>query len=74
MGDFFKGWRRKAGCVTLVMACTFAAAWVRSFIVEDRMTHHRTQSESPNELMRLMATHKPPNMKTTARIAKMMMP
>ena len=30
MGEFFRGWRRKAGCVTLVMACIFVGAWARS--------------------------------------------
>jgi len=30
MGEFFKGWRRKAGCVALVMACVLMAGWVRS--------------------------------------------
>jgi len=30
MGDYFKPWRRKIGVVTLVMACVFAAGWVRS--------------------------------------------
>ena len=30
MREFFKGWRRKVGCVTLVMACAVATAWVRS--------------------------------------------
>ncbi len=27
MGDFFKPWRRKAGFVTLAMACMFLLAW-----------------------------------------------
>jgi hypothetical protein len=31
MGEFVKPWRRKAGCVTLVMACVFARGWLRSF-------------------------------------------
>ena len=30
MGDYFKPWRRKIGVVTLVLACVFAAGWVRS--------------------------------------------
>ena len=30
MREFFKGWRRKTGCVTLVMACVFALAWLTS--------------------------------------------
>ena len=35
MGDYFKPWRRKIGVVTLVMACVFAATWIRSFNVAD---------------------------------------
>ena len=31
MGEFFKGWRRKFGVVTLVMACGFMLFWARSF-------------------------------------------
>ncbi len=31
MGDFFYGWRRKAGMATLVLACLFLGAWGRSF-------------------------------------------
>ena len=30
MWDFFKGWRRKAGCVTLLMAALIAGSWIRS--------------------------------------------
>ncbi len=30
MGEFFRGWRRKVGCITLMLACVFAVAWVRS--------------------------------------------
>jgi len=35
MGAFFKGWRRKAGSVTLVLACVFTAGWARSFDTTD---------------------------------------
>lgn len=35
MGEFFKGWRRKVGLVTLAMACVIACLWVRSLGVED---------------------------------------
>ena len=35
MGDYFHGWRRKIGVVTLVMACVFAAGWVRSHWIAD---------------------------------------
>ena len=30
MDEFFKGWRRKVGCVALVMACVLMGMWVRS--------------------------------------------
>lgn len=38
MREFFKPWRRKVGVVALVMACVFAAGWVRSFSVQDYFT------------------------------------
>ena len=37
MGDFFHGWRRKAGCVTLVMALVLLGAWIRSLQVLDQV-------------------------------------
>jgi hypothetical protein len=36
MSDFFHGWRRKAGCVTLVMACVVTSAWIRSLYLRER--------------------------------------
>lgn len=30
MREFFNGWRRKVGRITLVMVCVFAGVWVRS--------------------------------------------
>ncbi len=35
MGEFFKGWRRKAGLVTLAMACVLMIGWMRSLAVTD---------------------------------------
>ncbi len=35
MREFFGGWRRKVGCVTLVMAVLFTASWVRSYFSHD---------------------------------------
>ncbi len=35
MLDFFHGWRRKVGVVTLVMALAFAGAWLRGHRVKD---------------------------------------
>jgi hypothetical protein len=37
MRDFFRGWRRKVGCVTLVMALAGMALWIRSRIVNDEI-------------------------------------
>ena len=31
MGDFFKGWRRKLGLMTPMMACLFMGAWFKTF-------------------------------------------
>jgi len=30
MGGFFRGWRRKVGCITLLLALASMGAWVRS--------------------------------------------
>ena len=35
MRDYFQGWKRKAGIVTLAMACLLAAGWVRSTASSD---------------------------------------
>ena len=35
MSTFFDGWRRKAGCVLLVLACVFMAGWIRSRMIGD---------------------------------------
>ena len=35
MGEFFKGWRRKAGLVTLAMACVLMVGWMRSTYIKD---------------------------------------
>ncbi len=37
MGGFFHGWRRKIGLLTLMMACLFAAGWVRSLSTIDML-------------------------------------
>ena len=48
VGDFFHGWRRKIGIVTLVIACVFMVGWVRSHSVQDVLSIHsgRHTSES----------------------------
>ena len=35
MSDFFHGWRRKFGVVTLLLACVFMGGWVRSGWIAD---------------------------------------
>jgi hypothetical protein len=35
MREFFGGWRRKVGCVMLVMACVVTISWVRSRIRDE---------------------------------------
>lgn len=37
MGHFLHGWRRKAACVTLAMACVLTAAWIRSYFARDEV-------------------------------------
>lgn len=36
--NFFYGWRRKAGCVSLVMALLFMGAWIRSRNILETVT------------------------------------
>ena len=35
MGEFFRGWRRKVGVVTLVMALVAMVGWIRSGFVDE---------------------------------------
>ncbi|MDB5343031.1 MAG: hypothetical protein JWP89_1408 [Schlesneria sp.] len=37
MREFFHGWRRKAGCVALIMACVLMVGWFRSRLVQDEI-------------------------------------
>jgi len=37
MGGFFKGWRRKAGCVTLVMTLAFMGGLIRSLSITEEV-------------------------------------
>jgi hypothetical protein len=38
MGEFFRGWRRKVGVLTLMMACVAMGGWVRSSFIKDHLT------------------------------------
>ncbi len=44
MGEFFKGWRRKTGLVTLAMACVLMAGWMRAAVTVD--TYPLTRQEA----------------------------
>ena len=46
MREFFRGWRRKLGVVTLVVACVFAAGWVRSTIIADEFDYSFNHTSS----------------------------
>lgn len=37
MSEFFYGWRRKSGVITLGIACVFVVVWMRSYFVFDQM-------------------------------------
>ena len=40
MREFFRGWKRKVGVVTLVMACAFTVGWIRSEFAIDQLRLH----------------------------------
>lgn len=44
MRDFFKGWKRKLGGATLVMACVLVGTWVRSDFYVDELWFSKDQS------------------------------
>jgi hypothetical protein len=35
MGEFFHGWRRKTGCLALVIACVLMVGWIRTYFITD---------------------------------------
>ena len=35
MGEFFRGWKTRIGCITLMIGCVFMAGWVRTFSQRD---------------------------------------
>lgn len=41
MRDVFKGWRRKVGCVTLLLALAIAGLYIRSRVVEDILVYRQ---------------------------------
>jgi hypothetical protein len=43
MKEFFRGWKRKVGVVTLLMACVFAGGWVRGYSMYDSLALGQTR-------------------------------
>lgn len=37
MGDFFRGWKRKVGCVVIILAFVLAGGWIRSLLFVDNL-------------------------------------
>ena len=44
MREFFRGWRRKLGCVALVMALAVMGIWMRSRQINDRLFLNQASS------------------------------
>jgi hypothetical protein len=42
MRDFFRGWKRKFGVLTLLLACALMAGWVRSLAATDLIQGQRS--------------------------------
>lgn len=38
MREFFRGWRRKIGCIILLIAFVLSVIWVRSYLADDLLT------------------------------------
>lgn len=47
MREFFKGWRRKVGCIALVLATAAATIWCRSVTVRDQLDLVRNDGLDP---------------------------
>lgn len=46
MGEFFKRWQRKAGCVALMLAIALTFGWLRSEFITDRLYFGKSLLES----------------------------
>ena len=47
MREFFQGWRRKMGCVLLLVAAAFTGGWIRSLSVVDTFGFVNGDPQSP---------------------------
>ncbi|WP_010582800.1 hypothetical protein [Schlesneria paludicola] len=48
--SYFNSWKRKLGAITLLMACVFAAGWVRSNVVVD-ILHFPVRVKKTNSMV-----------------------
>jgi hypothetical protein len=46
MGDYFKGWKRKVGVLTLFVACAAMGGWVTSSVFEDHISSPFSQGDN----------------------------
>lgn len=62
MGEYFRGWKRKLGLVALVLACSFAAGWLRG-VFRGELIHLPNQLAIVNErhALSLVKPQKMPN-------------
>ena len=61
MRDLFRGWKRKLGCATLVLACLIAVGWVRKLLAADEICFR----VAPETLIVLGANHEVLNVAVT---------
>lgn len=57
MGEEFKGWRRKAGLITLGFACVLALLWVNSFESSNNFSLFGVTLQSDRRGMELRGRH-----------------
>ena len=46
MSEFFRGWKQKVGCITLVMAVVFFLGYIRGCLVSDEYEYRLNQTDS----------------------------
>ena len=54
MSEVFKGWRRKVGCVTLLLTCVYMGGWLRTRMSSDQIT---IQFKNSSHVFRLTGGH-----------------
>ena len=60
MGEFFNGWRRKVGVVTLIIACLFTAFWLATLETEFPILDFDLGTDEGNLTIRVQLWFDPP--------------